>query len=115
MRNKEYLKRKRKIRGSYEDMPMSSQKGLTTRDRHDCTTSDLIIVNLSGAEIVSVGTMIEIGWADANRIPIILVMDNKNPHDHPMVKECAGYIVDNMDEAIEIALSVLGITLEEKE
>jgi nucleoside 2-deoxyribosyltransferase len=111
MRNKEFLSRKRKIKGSYpnEVDPMSSPKGLTTRDRKDCTSSDVILVNLLHAiDEVSVGTMIEIGWADLLRIPIIVVMKGKNIHDHPMVRECAGYIVETLDEAVEIALSVLG-------
>ena len=112
MRNKEFLSRKRKIKGAYEEEIMSSQRGLTTRDRRDCTTSDVLIVNvLHAIEETSIGTMIEIGWADINRIPIIVVMKGKNVHDHPMVRDCAGYIVDTLDEAIDISLSILGIDL----
>jgi hypothetical protein len=52
--------------------------------------------------------MIEIGWADAHRIPIILVMEKEgNIHDHPMVRECVSFRVETLDEAMAVAEAVL--------
>jgi hypothetical protein len=95
------------INDSYEDNPLTSAKGINTRDRFDCTRADCIIMNLLGASKVTIGTMIEIGWADAARRPIILVMEKDNIHNHPMVRECAGFIVDNLDEAITVCEAIL--------
>jgi nucleoside 2-deoxyribosyltransferase len=95
------------IEDTYEDDPLTTAKGITTRDRMDCTRSDLIIMNLLGATRVSIGTMIEIGWANANNIPIILIMEKGNLHNHAMVRECAGWTVDNLEHAITIAAATL--------
>jgi hypothetical protein len=35
-----------------------------TRDRFDATRCDVLLVNLLGAERVSIGTMMEVAWAD---------------------------------------------------
>jgi len=96
------------ITDSYEDNPLTSQRGLTTRDRMDCTRADAIIMNLMDTTKVSIGTMIEIGWADAHRIPIILVLPKTgNVHDHPMVRDCASFRVETLDEAITICEAIL--------
>jgi nucleoside 2-deoxyribosyltransferase len=87
--------------------PLSSDKGIMARDRNDVMRRDLTIANLLGAEKVSIGTCIEIGWADAYRKPLILVMEDDNVHRHAMAEEAAGYRVHTLDEAIEIAKAVL--------
>ena len=46
-----------------EGHPLTSDKGITTRDRDDVMRSNLILMNLLGATRVSIGTMIEAGWA----------------------------------------------------
>jgi nucleoside 2-deoxyribosyltransferase len=96
------------ITDSYEDNPLTSQRGLTARDRMDCTRSDALIMNLLGAQRVTIGTMIEIGWADAHRIPIILVIEKSgNLHDHPMVRECASFRVETLDDAVTVCEAIL--------
>jgi nucleoside 2-deoxyribosyltransferase len=108
MRHKEYLLQETNIADTYEENITSSQKGITTRDRFDATRADILFVNLLGATRVSIGTMIELGWADANRIPIVLVMEKSgNIHDHGMVREICGFRTDNLDEAISAAAKIL--------
>ena len=63
---------------------------------------------LKEATEISIGTMIEYGWADAFRKPIITVMENEgNVHDHNFVKELSGFVVEELDEGIFIAKSIL--------
>lgn len=108
MRGKTYLSQEKQIKTSYEDIPLSSAKGITCRDRFDTMRCDAILVNLLGAKKVSIGSVMEIAWADAYRKPIILVMEKTgNLHDHTELKEVAGFIVDNLDEAIELAKKIL--------
>lgn len=87
--------------------PLSTAKGITARDRNDVMTCDAILVNLLGAQRVSIGTVLEIAWADAFRKPIILASDPGGVHDHSMINEIAGFILDDLDEAIDIAIAVL--------
>jgi hypothetical protein len=60
-----------------------------------------------GRGVTSIGTMIEAGWADAFRTPLVVVMSESNPHNHAMLAELAGYIVPTLEQGIEIAKTVL--------
>jgi hypothetical protein len=87
---------------------LSSDKGIVTRDRNDTITASLVFANLLGAERISGGTCIELGWADMARVPSIVVMEKGNPHDAHMVRGVAGMVIDNIDDAFDVALTILG-------
>jgi len=88
---------------------MSNSRGITTRDRFDCLNCDVLFVNLLDTEKVSIGTVMEIAWADAWRKPIVLVMeDESNLHDHAMIRECVGFRVPTVSEGVEIVKAILG-------
>lgn len=98
------------IQDAYENNPLTSTSGITTRDKFDCIRADAVIFNLLGAKTVSVGTMIEYGWASAARVnPIIVtVMEDKgNLHEHPMVRGVTGFRVNNLDDGLRILEAVL--------
>jgi nucleoside 2-deoxyribosyltransferase len=88
---------------------LSDPKGIVARDSMDCMKRDVVLANLAGAERVSVGTCIEFGWANAARVPIVMVMerDGSNPHDHAMILELAGYHVETLEEALEVVAALL--------
>jgi nucleoside 2-deoxyribosyltransferase len=87
--------------------PLSEPKGITTRDRFDCMGKDMVLANFLGATQVSIGTCIELGWADAARVPIVAVMEEDNVHRHAMVNEVAGFIVGTLEEAVAVITAVL--------
>jgi nucleoside 2-deoxyribosyltransferase len=65
-------------------------------------------VNLLGAKKVSIGTCVEIGWANAHDIPIVLIMEpDGNPHDHAFVTETASFRTDNLNDAVYIVKAIL--------
>jgi len=104
----EVLTRVGVIDGAYEENPLTSQAGITTRDRLDCTRADAVLFNFLGATSVSIGTVLELGWADAHRIPIIVVMEpTGNLHDHPMIRAIAGFRVTSLDAAVVVLTAVL--------
>jgi hypothetical protein len=108
MRGKTYLLKETNIGDSYGETLLSSQASITMRDRFDCMRSNMIIFNFLGAERVSIGSCIELGWADAFRVPAILLIEkDKNVHDHSMVRQICGWRVDNLDDAI----AIVGATL----
>lgn len=107
MRGKDYLKKEKAIKSDYEKVPLSSAKGITRRDRFDAKRSDAVLINLLGAKKISIGTIIEVGWSDNGIRPIIIVIEKENVHNHPMLKDIAGYTVDNLDKAIELAKKIL--------
>lgn len=111
MRGKNYLSKEKKVKDSYEDQPLSCSKGITCRDRFDTTRCDMVFVNFLGAKKASIGTVMEIAWADMLRKPVVIVMEPDNVHNHSMIRESAGFIVSTLDEGILIATAVLSPTL----
>jgi nucleoside 2-deoxyribosyltransferase len=107
MRAKDYLVGRESMADSYAEFALSTPKAVVTRDRFDSTRCDLLFANLLGAERVSIGTVMEIAWADARRTPIVLVMEDNGLHDHAMLREVAGWVVPTVDAAIGITNAVL--------
>ena len=103
LRQKEYLGMETAIMDQYPDTVMSCQRGIMTRDRWDATRADAVFVNLLGATRVSIGTVMEIAWADAKRIPIVLVMEKTgNVHEHAMLRDAVGFRVETIDEGVNV-------------
>ncbi len=91
-----------------EDNIISCQKGLTIRDRWDIMNCDVVLANLLGAKQVSIGTMIEYGWADAFRKPIISVIEKEgNVHDHCIVRELTGFRIETLEEGLHVVRALL--------
>ena len=52
--------------------------------------------------------MVEYGWADSYRKPIITVMEKEgNPHDYPFIRNLTGFMVDNLEDGIYVARAIL--------
>ena len=88
--------------------PLSSNRGITTRDRWDATRCDVLLANFLGCKQASLGTAMEIAWADAKRIPIVAVIEKDDPyHNHGMILDCLGYRVETLEEALHIIVAIL--------
>ena len=90
LRGKEFLKDYKELdaQGYLDANPLGTPKGIVGRDRYDVHTSDCILVNLLGAQRVSIGTVFEIAWAEWLYKPIVLVMEKEgNIHEHGMILE----------------------------
>ena len=112
MRGKDYLSYLTDISADGKDYealsPLSTSRGVMTRDRFDTQRCDVVLLNLLGASRVSIGSMIEVGWADSVRTPIVCVMEpTGNPHEHMMLSEAVGYRVPTLEEAVAVCLSIL--------
>ncbi len=84
--------------------PLESAAGIVTRDCWDVSRCDVLLVNFTGAKIVSIGSCFEIAWAYQRRIPIVIVMEKHgNIHDHCFIDICSGgFRVTTLDAAIEL-------------
>jgi nucleoside 2-deoxyribosyltransferase len=90
--------------------PTASPGGITGRDRNDVRTSDVILMNLQGEDKISAGSMIELGWADAWRKPVVLVVDeDADIARHVMVETIATYITTSQYLALQLVALLLGI------
>ena len=86
---------------------LSNERGLTTRDRFDVFRSSILFANLLGFDRISAGCMIEFGWADALRIPILCVMEDDNPHQHAMVRQLTGWRCTTLEQGIDTLRKIL--------
>jgi nucleoside 2-deoxyribosyltransferase len=88
--------------------PMSMPKGLTIRDRWDAMRCDVLLVNLLGATKVTIGTVMEIAWADSKGIPIVCAIEETgNIHEHAMLMHCIGYRVPTLWDAVDVTRQLL--------
>jgi hypothetical protein len=85
-------------------------KRTVTHDRFDIRRSDLVLACFLGAKAVSIGSVGEIFWADAMGKPVIVVREEDNLHNHDMLNEIAGWIFDNLDEAIGQVKKLIAFT-----
>ncbi|WP_210161624.1 nucleoside 2-deoxyribosyltransferase [Rhodopseudomonas sp. B29] len=112
LRAKDYLRNlPGRISGTGEEYAhlgvLSTPRGVMTRDRFDATRCDCLLVNLLGAERVSIGTVMEIAFADACRTPIVCAMEpSGNPHEHMMIAEAVGFRVTSLTEALHIVKAI---------
>lgn len=107
MRGKAYLSKEDKIKDSYSDFTMSSINGINVRDYNDVKTADAILVNfLDCGTRVSIGTVMEIAWARAFQIPIVIIMDKENIHNHGMLT-FGNIIVDRIQAGIDAIKQLL--------
>jgi len=89
-RGKDFLKGQ-KIENIIYDNPMATPKAITIRDRWDTTTADVVLVNLTNHFNFSVGTILEIAWADMARVPVVAVIPAESEYiKHPILSQlCA--------------------------
>lgn len=84
--------------------PLLSEHAVFKRDRNDVRGCDALLANFTNSPRVSIGSMVEFGWADAWSKPIVAVVD-KN-HDHLFIREAALAICETLEEAVD-ALGVI--------
>ena len=112
MRAKHALKGKRISRDykKYQDHGQSyTASGIMTRDHTDILRADALLVNLLGASMPSMGTIIEMAWAYAYRKPAVVAIEaNGNPHgNHPMLAAAMPFRLETLDQAIDTVAIVL--------
>lgn len=112
MRGKEYLKTHGRLlgdnnRGSFEQFPMSSMKGIFGRDTFDVRTCDVILANLEGATELSIGTCMEIQRGYDLDKYVLTVLTPESVHDHPFIHQASSLVVKDLETALDV-LAVLG-------
>ena len=91
------------------ESPMSMPKGLTIRDKWDAKRCNVLLVNFIGAKTVSIGTVMEISWAEDAGNPVVVAIepDGSNPHEHAMLNHCIGFRVPTLWDATDVTRQLL--------
>jgi len=108
-RGKDFLKGQ-VIKNQEYTQVMSTPKAITIRDRWDTMNADVVLVNLTNCRSFSIGTIMEIGWADAARVPIVAIIPQESEYfKHPILTQACAYIVQDLNEAINIVKVLLNV------
>lgn len=79
---------------------------LTDRDRRFATQSEFLLANFAGATARSLGTAVELAWADMSPTVSVTVMEEENPHRHPIIESISDYIVPDLMTACRVIVSL---------
>lgn len=107
LRGQTHLEGVQSIAAHNEEDVFGSKKGMTAFDRSDVKRADALLVNLLGAKRVSLGTVMEVAWADAWDKPIVVVDEPGSIHDHPMLSTVAEYVVGDLAFGVEVVNALL--------
>ena len=127
MRAKHFLKDSLSIStdAAFYDNVIANPTAIVTRDRYDVMSCDMMLINVQGASSVSLGTAVEIGWADAFRKPMVMVMagpqpcgwcgevncgveePSLSPFKHEFIEALVGYKVETIEQAVLVCKAVL--------
>lgn len=107
MRGKAYLSNEDKLEDTYSNFTMSSITGINVRDYNDVKTADALLVNFIGCgKRISIGTVMEIAWARAHQIPVVIVMEKDNVHQHGMLT-FGNIVVEDLETGVECIKQIL--------
>lgn len=109
-RGEEVSMRREEIISSYHEAPLvlETAESIRSRDYYDVANCNIVLVNMLGAKRVSIGTVMEIGWATALDKLVCLVMEKTgNPHDHPHITKSVDWWVDNLEDGITVVKNLL--------
>jgi len=98
--------------------PLRNQRGIndklytdrmvTELDLMDISKCDLLFANfLEDNNVLSKGTILEIGYALGLGMPVVVAINKNNPNEHFMIENSAIAYMDNMEDALEIINNIL--------
>jgi hypothetical protein len=111
MRAKDFWGEHELVDNSGMDEPLATDRGIMCRDRNDCCTANVLLVNFIGAKTVSIGTVMEVAWANRLQIPVVVALPETDIHNHPMMRQAYDYVCGSIDEAIRITKTIIGENL----
>lgn len=91
----------------YTDRPMSTNHAIIERDRWMVEQCDILYCNLTMAEIVSIGSCMELAWGHLLGKHTVIAMQPDNIHRHAFVMEAADVIFEAHQEALEYLTELL--------
>lgn len=93
------------------DKMWSDSRAINTKNWLDTESADLVLAYLPkemNDRRPSIGTIIEIGWSIGLRKPLIVVSDDKQIMEHPLIKCNAAWRLTELDDAVEVIIGLFG-------
>jgi nucleoside 2-deoxyribosyltransferase len=86
-------------------------RAINAKNWLDTESSDLVLAYLPkemNDRRPSIGTIIEIGWSIGLKKPLIVVSDDKQIMEHPLIECNAAWRLDNLEDAVEVITGLFG-------
>lgn len=99
----------------YADPRFGTARAISAKNRLDVRMADMTLCYFPEGYPFSKGTLVELAWANAYEKPTILVTTDKSIADHPVVQACASWVVESLDDALDILIGVLAVYVPVKE
>ena len=93
------------------DPMLSDARAINAKNWLDTESCDLVLAYLPkemNDRRPSIGTIIEIGWAIGLRKPLIVVSDDEQYMEHPLIQRNASWRLDNLPDAVEVITGLFG-------
>lgn len=94
----------------YPDPRFGTSRAIAAKNKFDVNNCDMTLIYLPKemGDRLSIGTIIEAGWADAAGKQVILVSDHPTIVNHPVMDAAVDWKLETLDEAIDVIVGVLG-------
>lgn len=92
---------------SHPDPRFGVPRAIAAKNKYDVKNCDLVLAYMPKGEL-SLGTLLEIAWADAYDKQIILVTDEPKILNHPVLDATVDWKLETLAEACEVINGVLG-------
>lgn len=95
----------------YDDPKFGSPHAIKAKNAFDVRQCDMVLAYLPAemnAKRPSYGTVWEIGGAHFLNKSTIIVTDDKYIMQHPLLGGCADWLLDDLDEALDVCIGILG-------
>ena len=96
---------------NHPDPKFGTARVIGAKNMFDVRQCDMTLAYIPKPEpgrVHSLGTVTELAWAKMKEKPTILVSDDPFILEHPVLSACSGWVLTNLDDALEVIIGVLG-------
>ncbi len=101
-----------RYKANYADPKFGLARAIRAKNAFDVRNCDMTFAYLPlpgpGVQHQSYGTIIEIGWAHILGKPVVLVTNDPEVRDHPVINASADWVLADLCEGIDVAVGILG-------
>jgi len=101
MTGKKSLRTEIKFKSHGYGNPTSTNHAIFERDKWMTENCDIFITYLTSADIVSIGSMMELAWASLLGKHTIVIIGEENIHKHAFVLEAADIVLPDYESAMD--------------
>jgi len=95
----------------YSDPKFGTARAIAAKNMFDVLHCDMTLAYIPKPRLStyhSLGTVCELAWARMANKPTILVTDDPFIRKHPVLSSNAGWLLGNLEDALEVIVGILG-------